>query len=142
MTHQGWVHLLGLLKGMQPFWCGACSLGGLEKACLAEERRKGTDDRNGMAWAQAHLLVPTGRASLSLLLMRRSQQNIAMECAVSTQDKVMVGVICRHVGLLVVHVASARDLKKMDAIGKSDPFVELYTQPTDVVKTVKPPRCE
>ncbi|BDA44378.1 Synaptotagmin-5 [Coccomyxa sp. Obi] len=41
----------------------------------------------------------------------------------------------RHVGLLVVHVAQARDLKKMDAIGKSDPFVELYTQPTAVAKT-------
>ncbi len=44
---------------------------------------------------------------------------------------------CRHVGLLVVHVAQARDLKKMDAIGKSDPFVEIYTQPTSFAKTVR-----
>lgn len=43
---------------------------------------------------------------------------------------------CRHVGLLVVHVSQARDLKKMDTIGKSDPFVELYTQPNAVAKTV------
>jgi len=57
----------------------------------------------------------------------------------STQKKENNGVICRHVGLLVVHVSSARDLKKMDTIGKSDPFVELYTQPTDVAKTVTPP---
>ncbi|EIE26093.1 hypothetical protein COCSUDRAFT_46488 [Coccomyxa subellipsoidea C-169] len=41
----------------------------------------------------------------------------------------------RHVGLLVVHVAQARDLKKVDTIGKSDPFVELHTQPNAVAKT-------
>ena len=44
---------------------------------------------------------------------------------------------CRHVGLLVVHVIEGRDLKKMDAFGKADPFLELYTQPTDVEKTVR-----
>ena len=44
---------------------------------------------------------------------------------------------CRHVGLLVVHVMEGRDLKKMDAFGKADPFLELYTQPTDVEKTVR-----
>ena len=43
----------------------------------------------------------------------------------------------RHVGLLVVHVMEGRDLKKMDAFGKADPFLELYTQPTCVEKTVK-----
>jgi Ca2+-dependent lipid-binding protein len=42
------------------------------------------------------------------------------------------------VGLLVVQVMSARDLKKMDTFGKADPFVELYTQPTSVAKTVRP----
>ena len=45
--------------------------------------------------------------------------------------------MCRHVGLLVVHVMEGRDLKKMDAFGKADPFLELYTQPTCVEKTVK-----
>ena len=45
----------------------------------------------------------------------------------------------RHVGLLVVHVMEGRDLKKMDAFGKADPFLELYTQPTCVEKTVKGP---
>ena len=44
----------------------------------------------------------------------------------------------RHVGLLVVQVVGARDLKKMDAFGKADPFVELSTQPTHTVKTVRP----
>lgn len=39
-------------------------------------------------------------------------------------------------GLLVVQVVEARDLKKMDLIGKADPFVELYTQPTAISKTV------
>ena len=43
----------------------------------------------------------------------------------------------RHVGLLVVHVMEGRDLKKMDAFGKADPFLELYTQPTTVEKTVR-----
>ena len=42
----------------------------------------------------------------------------------------------RHVGLLIVHVMEGRDLKKMDAFGKADPFLELYTQPTAVEKTV------
>ena len=41
-------------------------------------------------------------------------------------------------GLLVVQVVGARDLKKMDAFGKADPFVELSTQPTHTVKTVRP----
>jgi hypothetical protein len=41
------------------------------------------------------------------------------------------------VGLLVVHVMQGRDLKKMDAFGKADPFLELYTQPTDIEKTVR-----
>ena len=45
--------------------------------------------------------------------------------------------MCRHVGLLVVHVMEGRDLKKMDAFGKADPFLELYTQPTTVEKTVR-----
>lgn len=44
---------------------------------------------------------------------------------------------CRHVGLLVVHVMEGRDLNKMDAFGKADPFLELYTQPTDIEKTVR-----
>ena len=44
---------------------------------------------------------------------------------------------CRHVGLLVVHVMDGRDLNKMDAFGKADPFLELYTQPTDIEKTVR-----
>lgn len=43
----------------------------------------------------------------------------------------------RHVGLLVVHVMEGRDLKKMDAFGKADPFLEMYTQPTAVEKTVR-----
>ncbi|CAL5218486.1 g172 [Coccomyxa viridis] len=41
----------------------------------------------------------------------------------------------RHVGLLIVHVMEGRDLKKMDMIGKADPFLEMYTQPTAVEKT-------
>jgi hypothetical protein len=41
------------------------------------------------------------------------------------------------VGLLVVQVVQARDLKKMDTFGKADPFVELYTQPTHTQKTVR-----
>ena len=45
--------------------------------------------------------------------------------------------LCRHVGLLVVHVMEGRDLKKMDAFGKADPFLEMYTQPTAVEKTVR-----
>ena len=43
---------------------------------------------------------------------------------------------CRHVGLLIVHVMEGRDLKKMDMLGKADPFLEMYTQPTAVEKTV------
>ena len=45
--------------------------------------------------------------------------------------------MCRHVGLLVVHVMEGRDLKKMDSFVKADPFLELYTQPTAVEKTVR-----
>ena len=45
--------------------------------------------------------------------------------------------LCRHVGLLIVHVMEGRDLKKMDMIGKADPFLEMYTQPTAVEKTVR-----
>ena len=40
-------------------------------------------------------------------------------------------------GLLIVHVMEGRDLKKMDMIGKADPFLEMYTQPTAVEKTVR-----
>lgn len=47
----------------------------------------------------------------------------------------------RHVGLLVVQVVQARDLRKMDMLGKADPFVELYTQATSTVKTVRPGRA-
>jgi len=36
-----------------------------------------------------------------------------------------------------VHVMEGRDLKKMDAFGKADPFLEMYTQPTAVEKTVR-----
>lgn len=39
-------------------------------------------------------------------------------------------------GLLIVHVMEGRDLKKMDMLGKADPFLEMYTQPTAVEKTV------
>ncbi len=49
----------------------------------------------------------------------------------------VLGILGRHVGLLVVQVVQARDLKKMDTFGKADPFVELYTQPTAVMKTVR-----
>jgi Ca2+-dependent lipid-binding protein len=45
--------------------------------------------------------------------------------------------ICRHVGLLIVTVLEAKGLKKADAIGKSDPFVELWTQATNISKTVR-----
>ena len=40
-------------------------------------------------------------------------------------------------GLLVCQVVQGRDLHKMDMLGKADPFVELYTQPTAVQKTVR-----
>lgn len=43
---------------------------------------------------------------------------------------------CRHVGILEVHVLEGRNMRKMDTIGKSDPWVELYTQPTHKEKTV------
>ena len=46
-------------------------------------------------------------------------------------------VLRRHVGLLVCQVVQARDIKKMDAFGKADPFVELYTQPTNIQKTAR-----
>ena len=45
----------------------------------------------------------------------------------------------RHVGLLVCQVVQARDIRKMDAFGKADPFVELYTQPTAIQKTARAP---
>ena len=53
------------------------------------------------------------------------------------------GYACRHVGILEVHVLEGRDMRKMDAIGKSDPWCELYTQPSHKEKTVWPPsdRC-
>ena len=43
--------------------------------------------------------------------------------------------MCRHVGLLTVEVLEARGLKKYDLLGKSDPFVELSTQPLTKEKT-------
>lgn len=44
--------------------------------------------------------------------------------------------LCRHVGILEVHVLEGRNMRKMDAIGKSDPWVEVYTQPSHKEKTV------
>ncbi|KAK9868031.1 hypothetical protein WJX84_002145 [Apatococcus fuscideae] len=41
----------------------------------------------------------------------------------------------RHVGILQVSVLEGRNMRKMDTIGKSDPWVELYTQPTHKEKT-------
>lgn len=41
----------------------------------------------------------------------------------------------RHVGLLTVEVIEARGLKKYDVLGKSDPFIELSTQPLSKEKT-------
>ncbi|KAK9808833.1 hypothetical protein WJX72_004641 [[Myrmecia] bisecta] len=41
----------------------------------------------------------------------------------------------RHVGVLKVTVVEADGLRKMDLVGKSDPFVELYTRPEQVEKT-------
>jgi hypothetical protein len=41
----------------------------------------------------------------------------------------------RHVGLLTVEVLEARGLKKYDILGKSDPFIELSTQPLSKEKT-------
>jgi C2 domain len=41
----------------------------------------------------------------------------------------------RHVGLLTVEVLEARGLKKYDILGKSDPFIELSTQPLTKEKT-------
>ena len=54
-----------------------------------------------------------------------------------TTNALRAVVLRRHVGLLVVQVVGARDLKKMDAFGKADPFVELSTQPHHTVKTVR-----
>lgn len=45
----------------------------------------------------------------------------------------------RNQGLLVVTVLEAKGLRKADVIGKSDPFVELWTQAASVAKTV--PSC-
>lgn len=45
---------------------------------------------------------------------------------------------CRHVGILEVHVLEGRNMRKMDTIGKSDPWVEVYTQPTHKERTVRP----
>ena len=42
---------------------------------------------------------------------------------------------CRHVGLLTIEVLEARGLKKYDILGKSDPFIELSTQPLSKEKT-------
>jgi len=44
----------------------------------------------------------------------------------------------RSVGLLVVKVVEAEGLKKMDTFGKSDPFVEMYTQAQQMEKTARP----
>ena len=44
--------------------------------------------------------------------------------------------MCRNVGLLVVHVVEAKDIRKMDMLGKTDPVLEVYTQHTHVQKTV------
>lgn len=41
----------------------------------------------------------------------------------------------RHVGLLTVEVIEAKGLKKYDVLGKSDPFIELSTQPLSKEKT-------
>ena len=43
----------------------------------------------------------------------------------------------RSVGLLVVKVVEAEGLKKMDTFGKSDPFVEMYTQAQQMEKTAR-----
>jgi C2 domain len=43
--------------------------------------------------------------------------------------------VCRHVGLLTIEVLEARGLKKYDILGKSDPFIELSTQPLSKEKT-------
>ena len=42
----------------------------------------------------------------------------------------------RNVGLLVLKVVEAEGLKKMDTFGKSDPFVEAYTQAHQTERTV------
>ncbi len=49
--------------------------------------------------------------------------------------------MCRHVGILEVHVLEGRNMRKMDAIGKSDPWVEVYTQPSHKEKTVRVLPC-
>ena len=43
----------------------------------------------------------------------------------------------RNVGLLVLKVKEAEGLKKMDMLGKADPFVEAYTQAHQMEKTVR-----
>ena len=43
----------------------------------------------------------------------------------------------RNVGLLVLKVVEAEGLKKMDTFGKSDPFVEAYTQAHQMERTVR-----
>ena len=40
-------------------------------------------------------------------------------------------------GLLVLKVKEAEGLKKMDMLGKADPFVEAYTQAHQMEKTVR-----
>jgi len=35
----------------------------------------------------------------------------------------------RHVGVLKVEAIGAQDLKKYDVLGKSDPFLEVFTLP-------------
>ena len=41
----------------------------------------------------------------------------------------------RHVGVLKVEAIGAQDLKKYDVIGKSDPFLEVFTLPLHKVLT-------
>ena len=41
----------------------------------------------------------------------------------------------RHVGLLTIEAIEAKDCKKMDRIGKSDPYLEFYTLALERVGT-------
>ena len=54
-----------------------------------------------------------------------------------------IKIVRRHVGVLKVEVICAQDLKKYDVLGKSDPFLEVFTLPLHKVRqdavTPRPP---